>query len=202
MPIQLASFLIPKAGNTYFLVEDTYIKGGLRVCTDETDRNAINPVSRKAGMLVVTKNNKKIWMLGDDLLGWTEFKGSGSGVGTRTNVSITTSLLTPGAVYNAEAVMSKACILYRLTVDAICTVQAYATADRAENNPYTFVALTNHLEDDGTIYLSNGQEVKGRRYTILMNLENPVGDKIYWKITNSGTTDATITLNIEYLPIE
>lgn len=73
MPVQVASTLIPRNSATWPVVEDTYFKGGFRVCLDTTVRDAINSASRKQGMLVATLADSKIWQMEADLLTWTEF---------------------------------------------------------------------------------------------------------------------------------
>lgn len=82
MPINIASYLLPRAGNTYALLEDVYLKGGFRLVGDLSERNAIDPSALKEGMWVVTKTDGKIYVLSADLTTWTEkvlSGGSGSG---------------------------------------------------------------------------------------------------------------------------
>ena len=76
MPVQVASFLIPRNGNQWYLVEDKYLKGGLRVVTDVSERTAIHPSSLKAGMIVLMRSDNKFWQLGADLATWTLFTGA------------------------------------------------------------------------------------------------------------------------------
>jgi hypothetical protein len=73
MPVQLASFLIPRNGNDWYLLEDKYIKGGFQVVADLTVRDAINPVNRKAGMLTYVQSSASMFQLGTDLVTWTAF---------------------------------------------------------------------------------------------------------------------------------
>ena len=73
MPVQFSSFLLPRNGNTWFLLEDKYLKGGFQVCADTAARNAINPANLKAGQLVVTQNDNRLWQLQADLITWLEF---------------------------------------------------------------------------------------------------------------------------------
>lgn len=72
MPIQLASLIVPKNSNTWYLMEDIYLKGGLQVVANSAARDALNPLNRKAGMIVITQDDKKIWQLGDDLVTWND----------------------------------------------------------------------------------------------------------------------------------
>lgn len=80
MPIAVASNLIPKNSAKWPVVEDTYLRGGLRVVTNATARDAIyaDPGARqglKTGMLLVTANDRRIWQY-EGLGAWTELKKS------------------------------------------------------------------------------------------------------------------------------
>lgn len=61
MPISLASYVIPKNGGQFFLMEDVNLKGGFRTLADVTARDAIYSVSIKDGMLVYTVAEAKYW---------------------------------------------------------------------------------------------------------------------------------------------
>ncbi len=95
MPVQLASFLIPRNSNTWYLVEDKFVKGGLQVLPDHTARNAINPLNLKAGQLVITQNDTRVWQLGSDLVSWTEFVPA-----SNYNPFYTHKQTTPNAIWN------------------------------------------------------------------------------------------------------
>ena len=71
MPIQLASYIIPKNDNTWFLVEDIYMKGGFQVQASHAGRDALPVENRKAGMHVYVLADQAAWVLGSDLLTWT-----------------------------------------------------------------------------------------------------------------------------------
>lgn len=77
MPIQVASFLIPRNGATWYILEDKYLKGGLRICADEAERTAIHPASLKQGMLVLLITDNKLYQLSDVAnKTWVEYKPS------------------------------------------------------------------------------------------------------------------------------
>ncbi len=82
MSIQVASFLIPKNGNTFFILEDRYVKGGLQVVADIAGRDAIPATNFKAGMLVLQVDTNDVWQLGNDLLTWTVWEGLEGPAGT------------------------------------------------------------------------------------------------------------------------
>ena len=73
MPINLTSFLQPANSNTFPLVEDKFVKGGMRVVADIAARDAIPANNRKAGMIIVTQDTLKMWQLAADLTAWTDF---------------------------------------------------------------------------------------------------------------------------------
>jgi hypothetical protein len=203
MAIQLSTFLLPKNNNTFFLLEDKFIKGGLRSCVDHAERDAINALNRKKGMIVVTQNDTKLWMLETDKVTWTEVTLGGGNLPVRQTLIYTTQSLATNASENFTLAMGKSCLLYELRVDSgPCELMAYSEPTRAETNPYTFKALVNHLVDDGTTFLSDGTPVKGRRYSILMNLENSLSDNIYWTLVNKKAGNAAFTVTLSFLPIE
>jgi hypothetical protein len=80
--IELSSFLKLAPTNPSFILEDKYIRGGVRMVADTAARDQLattSPAHLKAGMLVVTQDDLKIWQLGTDLTTWTEFVGGGTG---------------------------------------------------------------------------------------------------------------------------
>lgn len=204
MPMQIATFLTPKGTNTYFLLEDKYIRGGLHSCVDHSERDTINPINRKPGMVAVTQNDDKLWILAADKVTWNELTlGGGGSTPVRQSLIHTTSVLTPGASEVFTLSMGKSCLLYELsTTIGPCEVSGYSEPLMLEANPYVFKALSNHLSDDGTTYLSDGTSILGRRYSILMNLEDVISDNIYWKIKNTGSVSSLFTLTLSFLPLE
>lgn len=63
MPVALSSFLLPRNGNTWFLVEDKYVKGGLQVLPSIVERDAMNPANMKIGQLVIAQDTGIVWQL-------------------------------------------------------------------------------------------------------------------------------------------
>ncbi len=55
MPIQLTSFLVPAGGNRFPLLEDIYVKGGVKIVANAAERDAIDPRVLKDGMLVINR---------------------------------------------------------------------------------------------------------------------------------------------------
>jgi hypothetical protein len=207
MAIELSTFIIPKNLNTFFLIEDKFIKGGLHSCADYIERDALDSRNRKPGMVVVTQNDMRVWILETDKLTWTELTlGTGGGAGGlafRATATYITSNLSPGASETFDLPMGKSFILYNLSVDkGPCKVQGFGTPIRDELNPYTFNALPTHLADDGITFLSDGTPVYGRRYSVLMNMEDIPTTRLYWTVTNTGSSSAIITTSFSFLPLE
>lgn len=66
MPIYLSSNVVPKSGGKWPIVEDIYIRGGVRVVANIAARDAIYLDSGaknglKTGMLVITADTNRIW---------------------------------------------------------------------------------------------------------------------------------------------
>jgi hypothetical protein len=81
-------------------------------------------------------------------------------------------------------------ILYQIWV--------FGTAQKNEPNPYTFRATEDHLTDDGTTLLSDGTVIKTRQYSIFANLEEPVQEKVYARITNLSPVGGPLDIDILY----
>lgn len=201
MSIQLASFLVPKGGNTFFLLEDKYLRGGLRVIDTFNSLTSIDTTCRKAGMLVVTQDTKKVYQLKDDLTTFEESQLGGA-LKARQTATYTTASLVQSAFEEFSLSLGKSALLYSLSVNQPCIVEGFSTASRNESNPYRFISSASHLEDDGSTFMSDGSKVYGRRYSIVANLETPSADNIYWRITNTEANPAPISLTISFLPLE
>lgn len=200
MAIQVASFLIPKGGNSFFIIEDKYVKGGLQVAATVADRDAIISANRKFCMLVLVQADKKIWQLESDLITWTEFKiGSGP---IRVSATYSTAVLAPGASENFDLPIGRTAIVLKLVTDSPCKVQAFSTVTRDETNPFTFISTPGHLEDDGSTLMTDGSTLRGRKHSILSNGEPGTSNAVYFTITNTDTALKNIILSISYLPIE
>lgn len=75
MPVMMTSFLLPQSAGIPYLLEDTYLKGGLRVVSDfESLATKVLPGARKIGMLAYAILEKKFFQLGEDKATWEEWK--------------------------------------------------------------------------------------------------------------------------------
>jgi hypothetical protein len=78
MPIQLASSVIPKGAAKWPIMEDIYIKGGMRTVVDAAARDAIYADNNaknalKVGMLLITQADRRLWIY-MGLGVWAEYK--------------------------------------------------------------------------------------------------------------------------------
>ena len=130
------------------------------------------------------------------------FNFKGSVGGKRKALTHTETAITPALPRDFSIPMTKTVIIHLLSVSVPCQVMAFETAARADTNPFTFIATSDHLYDDGTMLMSDGTILRGRRYTILANMDNPPTIDQYFRIVNTGTTNIDVTLTIDFLPIE
>ena len=72
MPISLASYIVPKNGGQFYLVEDKFVKGGYHVCADNAERDAIFSSALKNGTLAYTADSDKYWRYSESLTQWIE----------------------------------------------------------------------------------------------------------------------------------
>lgn len=56
MPINISTFLQPTNGNTFFILEDTFVRGGFRVTATIASRDAIPVNNLKVGCVVVVQS--------------------------------------------------------------------------------------------------------------------------------------------------
>lgn len=211
MAIALASFLVPRNNNTWFIVEDKYIRGGLQVAETFEDRDAINPINRKKGMICVVsgaegdEDENSLWILEADLETWTKFEpgGSGGDAGPRQTVVHRVETPVPGLSYaDFTLEMGMTVLVYRLSVNVPCVVQVHETESRNDTNPFMFVATEDHLVDDGSTTLTDGTVIRGRRYHIWSNQDEVPVPKIYFRILNPSEDPISVELNVNFKPIE
>ena len=123
----------------------------------------------------------------------------------RKSFQIKTLLIAPNASESFAIDCGSSAIVQRLQVSAPCVVEVFGTEDHSpiiDPTPYKFVAISGHLMDDGSTTLRDGTVLKTRQYSIFCNLENPIRPQSYGKITNTGATSISITLDLLYLTVE
>lgn len=210
MPINIASNLQPRNATnpdpalrgTYYLLEDTYLKGGYQIRANNADRDGINKLNLKAGMLVLTQDSGTIWQLGTDLITWSALQLGGGSSLNRQFKTYETGEIAAKAQEKFYLEIGSCVLLQSLSVSVPMTVEAFETSDYTDTNPYTFIPTDSHLSDDGSTLLANGEVVYNRRYTILTSQDSPKSDKIYFRITNNSDIASATTLTIQYLTLE
>lgn len=206
MPIQIPSFFIPRNANSFYLLEDRYIKGGFQVRSDQADRDSIPIGNLKEGMLVLTLDNQKIWKLASDLTTWDELQlggGTGGGLaGERTTVTQIIPELEPNAFFDFELNLGKTIIVNKLSLSVPMRLEIYSLPDRSDTNPFVFIATADHLIDDGSTLMSDGTVYRSRKYSILSNDEEPALPTLYFRITNTEQLPSSCTISITYIVLE
>lgn len=200
MPITVAANLKPRMGGDYYLLEDVYLKGGYQIRPSAAERDTINELNLKEGMLVYTLDDHKMWQLGADLKTWNEFV-TGGGSSSRTLFEYKSGVIFGGAVEDFDIDMtSSTAMLLELSVSAPCVIEIHSTPFRKDTNPFTFIASDSHLEDDGSTIMSDGTVEYGRRYSILANLESPPTKSAYGRIVNSSSSETQVSVSLVLLP--
>lgn len=125
--------------------------------------------------------------------------GGGSGGNAYRNTwSYTSPPIAIDAVHEFEIPLGASIIIYNLTLSRPCLIEVFGTEARMEENPYSFLGSDDHLVDDGTTLLSDGSVIKTRQYSIFANLETPVKNKVYARITNNTDGGGPVTVDILY----
>jgi len=217
MSIKLPDFIIPAGDSTEFLVEDKYVRGGLHTLDTFASLALMDPTLLKLGMLTVTQDTNKLWQLTAITLSdptdptskvgtWTEFKGGGGGIGTRQTVTQFIPNIAIGGKNEFSLPLGRTVLVFDLSVDTSCQVEAFSTVNMDDTNPYLFIATVDHLDDDGSTLMTDGTVLRGRRYSFLVNLETTGDDatdiNIYFRVTNTDTVAKGVNLTISFLPIE
>lgn len=126
------------------------------------------------------------------------------GTGIRTIVSHTLGTALEGGQSETFALlMGRANFLIDVRLDvAQVLLEGFGTSSYDESNPYSFKSRAGQLSDDGSSLLADGTIRYSRRYSLISNLEAPVGETIYWKMTNQGNLPVAPTVTITYTAIE
>jgi hypothetical protein len=140
---------------------------------------------------------------GDRLPAWKTLSLSGMS-GQRLEIEYKPeSTMAPGASHSFQLEMGKVCMLLtvQLTLPSF-RLEAFTSSSFSDANPYTFVSDSDMLSDEGITKSPDSSLVKGRRFSFVANLENPVKNIIYWRLTNLGSLPMQPTLLLSYLVLE
>lgn len=93
-------------------------------------------------------------------------------------------------------------IVYAVSVSRPVKVEVFSTPNKAEPNPYTFIATPDHLTDDGVVVLNDGSSFHSRQYSIFSNLEEPAQPNVFVTLSSLDPYLAStpITFSIYYFP--
>lgn len=204
MSTQVQSHLIPAGNNSWYVLEDTYFKGGLRTIPSLHYWPLVPQKSRKAGMFIQTEDDLLLYTVDHDLIHLSEFKLPAAR--ERTTVIHTTVPMSYNELEEFQIEMGFSSTVYRLEVDGDCVVQAFGTPARDEENPYEFFAKgggTRYV-DVGFTYLEDGTVSKSNKFFRLTNLEEPPTELIYFRIIskNEQQEKVPIKLTIVFYPEE
>lgn len=223
MSLQITTDLIPAGGGTFYLLEDTYLKGGFSVRDSVADRDKIALSNLKVGQLVLTVAESKIWKVKELVLQtrdnpdveekatWEEFItngiGGGSGSGgyapnTRIVAVHTVENLAVDSEVEFDLEMASSSLVLKLETSRPTHLLAYGTPAKDEVNPYEFISTEDHLADDGRQMLADGTIFRTRNYSIFANFEDPVTNKIYFTVKSVDETEGPVTITLTFVPIE
>jgi len=223
MTIQLQAELVPAGGQTFSLLEDIYLKGGLQIRNDIADRDSIPFFNLKLGALVLTLADRTIWQVSaysfpdeqnpdaEFRVEWEVFSLGGDGGGgtpivdspsIRSVVIRTLDTLPVSGSVEFDLRMAVSCISLKLTLSRPARVKVFGTPARDETNPYEFLATPDHLTDDGRQLLADGTIFRTRNYSIFANFEEPPTDRLYFTLESVDDDEGPIALTIVYLPLE
>lgn len=99
---------------------------------------------------------------------------------------------------NITMPLGVASIVYNVKVSRPVKLEVFGTRLRNELNPYTFVATADHLQDDGTVIMSDGSSFQSRQYNVFANMEEPVNGNIYATVTSLDCLRANDPVTIEF----
>lgn len=121
-------------------------------------------------------------------------------------VSLTTPLLVPGAVFNGSIQVAPSLQLVTLSTNAACRVQMYGSriaqlqdGSRALDAPPPAGVSPNIITD---VALDTAPYQWGFQNRIAANTESPQTGTLYVTITNLGASSTAMTVTLHYVPLE
>lgn len=168
----------------------------LRVNNDgalEIDPSRILPEGGDPGQVVVKQlDGTNSWQ---DALGGPGIRGVAS--------HQSTVQLNTGDEYQFELDMAKTVMLLKVTLNVPgVEIKGYTTANRDDQNPFTFISHEDFMTDEGVFIIDQNNKEFKRRFSFMANLETPAAVKHYFTFTNKGSTPVTPEVTIEYLALQ
>ena len=205
----VASAIVPFTTDDQFATHYAkYGNGGWKSVATIADRDAIPTARLEDGTVayVVETSLAYIYLNGS----WQVFVTSGGGGSSgglvaldRQTLTYTVPDLPASASVDFELLMgANTSIILTLTVSRPVKIQVWSTPDHTDTNPYTFIATSDHLLDDGSTLLSDGTILKQRNYSIFANLESPPLPKVYATVTNVDGVGGSVSVDLLYVEME
>lgn len=95
------------------------------------------------------------------------------------------------------------CLVTRLEVDDLCTLEIFSDSVLSDSTPYTFISTEDHMIDDGRTLMTDNTTTVSKRVFTLVNRDQPVKNVVYGRITNSQSAlPLKVNLIIEYISLE
>lgn len=153
---------------------------------------ALLPKITSAGQVLTTTNQNTV-----------EWKDQQVSIGQRD----TKSFESPASVLSGETIefeldLSKSVLLVTTTLSSPgLLLEGFSTNMRNDPNPYTFQSTVDYLSDEG-IKVEGEDEVFVRRYSFMVNEEEPSKSTHYFRLTNKGELPVTPKVDITYVTLE
>lgn len=93
MPIQVASSLVPRDGNSYPILDDRWVAGGYKVVADNTERDALDAAGLKPGSAVYVQSTgltHRVDSIVQGVISWADFFPTSGGGGAAFDSRATT----------------------------------------------------------------------------------------------------------------
>lgn len=200
--------IAPVGGSNFYLIEDIYLRGSLRVVPNLSARDLLGVTTLKIGTLVRCADTGIFWRangiiegvdeFGDPIaeVDWVEFKfpykDSLIVPPQRYQVSHFTLNLNIEALADRKSITQSidlqcySCFIFDVSVSIPVKLEIFSRQDYKDRNPYTFTARYDHLVDDGTslIKRKNTEDFwfKTCTYNILVNEEDELDTKFLLRV--------------------
>ena len=105
-------------------------------------------------------------------------------------------------LYDFSLELGKSVLIIQVALNAPdIELTAYPQRTRSEDNPYKFISDVDYPYDQG-IRKEDGEELKFRRYSFLVNQEDPVTNEQFFRFKNVGSNAVIPKVDIYYLRLE
>lgn len=188
--VEWSELKLSGSGGEYLSIDPIGITPDLEIFID--DDRILPKVQDKDGNPLAVVGN--VVSLSTDLKPkWSNLSQSGI-TGFRETKSHRTAMLdafdAPEETFILELGKFVALILVSVDIPDVL-VECYTTSELYEPNPYRFISTEYQLTDQGITELVDGSFVKGRRFSFIANLDDPVTTKTYWRVKYLANTEAS-----------